>query len=183
MRPTLSRKVLDYLQDAHAMEQNVLLTLDSALSTTRDPGLAELLDAHVVETRRHERLLRERLMELGEDVSLRREAQSLSMGLVKGLVDQLRTDKAGKNLRDAWLTEQMEIASYELLERLASRAGDSITAQLARNICGEEMRMSRRLSEFWDAAIEELAREAVEPAGSAGNGETAGSRQATFSSV
>src|SRR3954464_696849 len=57
----LQEKLVDYVQDAHAMEQNVSTMLDSMIATTDDPEIKEMLEHHKRQTEEHERRLRERL--------------------------------------------------------------------------------------------------------------------------
>src|SRR4028119_2448963 len=100
----LHRKLVDYVQDAHAMEQNVSRMLDSMITTTDDPELTEMLKHHQEETGRHERRLRERLDALGAGTSARKQAQTIAAALMKGAADQVRGDQAGKNAREGFLT-------------------------------------------------------------------------------
>jgi ferritin-like metal-binding protein YciE len=125
----LQQKLVDYIEDAHAMEQNVSTMLDSMISTTDDPEIEEMLKHHKEETERQESRLRERLDALGAGASTRKQAQTVAAALVKGAADVVRGDQAGKNARDAYTTEHMEIAAYQLLERLAQKAGDTQTAE------------------------------------------------------
>ena len=92
---TLKEKLVDYIEDAHAMEQNVLQMLESMIATTQDDGILQELEHHKMETERHEQLLRERLEAHGRDTSLRKEAQSIGAALLKGVTDQVRGDKPG----------------------------------------------------------------------------------------
>jgi ferritin-like metal-binding protein YciE len=65
----LQQKLVDYVQDAHAMEQNVSTMLTSMISTTDDPQITEMLKHHKEETEEHERRLRERLDAMGGGTS------------------------------------------------------------------------------------------------------------------
>lgn len=61
----LQQKLIEYIEDAHAMEQNVSLMLDSMISSTDDPDITEMLRHHKEETARQEQRLAERLEALG----------------------------------------------------------------------------------------------------------------------
>ena len=59
----------------------------------------------------------------------------------------------------AFSYEHMEFAAYELLIRVAERAGDAPTVELARRIRADEQTMAERLSESFDVAVEASLRE------------------------
>ena len=67
---------------------------------------------------------------------------------MKGAVDQVRGDEAGKNARDAFVTEHLKIAAY--FWRLADRASGSETAEVARKNRVEEEAMPQRLTSIRD---------------------------------
>jgi ferritin-like metal-binding protein YciE len=150
----LQQKLIDYIEDAHALEQNVSRMLDSMISTTDDPEITEMLRHHKEETERQEQRLRARLDALGAGTSTRKEAQTIVSALLKGTADQVRGDQAGKNARDGYVTEHMEIAAYQLLERLAERAGDTETAKVARQNRAEEEEMARKIDANWDRFLD-----------------------------
>ena len=150
----LREKLVDYIEDAHAMEQSVSRSLDSMISTTEDPEIRSILEHHKEETERHEQLLRERLDALGAGTSTRKETQTVAGALLKGIGDVARTDKPGKNARDAYVTEHMEIAAYQLLERLAVRAGDQETAEVARRNRADDEAMAQKIDSNWDKFLD-----------------------------
>jgi ferritin-like metal-binding protein YciE len=86
----LQEKLADYVEDAHAMEQNDLKMVDSIISTTDDPQVKEMLQSHKRETEQHERRLRERLDAMGRGTSARKQAQAVGAALLKGVGDQAR---------------------------------------------------------------------------------------------
>ncbi|MDP9475669.1 MAG: ferritin-like domain-containing protein [Actinomycetota bacterium] len=150
----LQQKLIEYIEDAHAMEQNVSLMLDSMISSTDDPDITEMLRHHKEETARQEHRLAERLEALGASTSTRKQAQTIATALMKGAADQVREDQAGKNARDGFTTEHMEIAAYQLLERLAERAGDQEMAEVARQNRAEEEEMARKIEANWDRFLD-----------------------------
>ena len=150
----LTEKLGDYVEDAHAMESNVLQMLNSMIATTDDTTIRRELEQHKKQTERHQERLRERLEKMGRDTSLRKETQTLVGALMKGVADQVRGDKPGKNARDGFVTEHMEIAAYELLERLAERAGDNQTAKVARQNKRDEEAMAKKIASKWDKFID-----------------------------
>ena len=150
----LQQKLIDYIQDAHAMEQSVSMMLDSMITTTDDPEITEILRHHKEETERQEQRLAERLDALGAGPFTRKQAQTIATALMKGAADQVRGDQAGKNARDGFTTEHMEIAAYQLLERLADRAGDIETAEVARQNRADDEAMAQKIDANWDRFLD-----------------------------
>ena len=150
----LQQKLAGYVEDAHAMEQNDLKMIDSMISTTDDPETRQMLQNHKRETEEHERRMRERLEAMGRGTSARKQAQAVGAALLKGVGDKARGDKAGKNARDGYTAEHLEIAAYQLLERLAERAGDSETAEVASQNRAEEEEMARKIDANWDRFVD-----------------------------
>jgi ferritin-like metal-binding protein YciE len=150
----LREKLADYVEDAHAMEQSVLRSLESMISTTDDPEIRSMLERHKEETERHERLLKERLDALGEGTSAPKEAQTIGAALLKSIADRARPDEPVKNARDGYVTEHMEIACYQILERLDERADDPETAEVARRNRSDEEEMARRIDDSWDRVLD-----------------------------
>ena len=152
----LQRKLVEYVQNVHAMEQNILLMLDSIILTTEDPDLTAMFRAHKEETRRQERRLNDRLKALGGLglASTGKDLAAIASAQAKGAADLWRADKPVRNARDAFVTEHLEIAAYEVLERLAERAGDSETAEVARENRAEEEAMAQRIASNWDGFLD-----------------------------
>jgi hypothetical protein len=74
--------------------------------------------------------------------------------LAKMPLDLVRGEKPGRNARDAFATEYLEIASYELLRRMADKAGDEETAKAATEIIAEEKSMADFISSHWDTFVD-----------------------------
>ncbi len=152
----LRSKLIEYVQNVHAMEGNVLLMLDSIILTTHDEEIREGFRLHRDETRRQQERLRQRLEALGGLglASLGKNVSAIASAQAKGVFDVFRGDKPVQNARDAFVTEHLEIASYEILERMAQRAGDQETARVARENRAEEQAMAERIAENWDRFVD-----------------------------
>src|SRR3954471_7016076 len=158
MARDLDDQLTKYLTDAHAMEVQALAQMRSAPDIAGDERLAAAFREHETETERHEQLIRERLD--AHDASPSKLQDLLGKLTGKGFVLFARSqpDTPGKLAAHAFSYEHLELATYDLLERVAERAGDAETAEVARRIRAEEDAMSRRLGESWDATvIESLA--------------------------
>ncbi len=150
----LRERLVAHIQDAHAMEVNVTAMLTSMIASTGEPRMKRRLERHLEETRGHASALEGRLRDLGEGGSAVKTGAAVLGALPKGLLDQFRSEKPARNARDAFVTEALEIAAYELLERLAQRADDPKTAGVARRNREDEVRMSRYLARSWDRVVE-----------------------------
>ena len=152
--PEIEGKLIKHIDEAYAMEQNVLRMLDGMISSTEDPQIRRELEQHKRVTQQQAERLEKRLEAHDAAPSVIKEAGGILGALMKGAVDMARSDKAGRNARDGFATEHMEIASYELLERVAKRAGDSETAAVARQNRKEEQEMARKISANWDKVVD-----------------------------
>lgn len=150
----LDEKLNSYLRDAHAMELNVKQMLASMIETTSDPEIKKGLERHRDQTDGQIERLSDRLEARGESTSAIKDAGAVMGAFFKGMADLARSDKAGKNARDGYVTEALEIAAYELLERLANRAGDQETAEVARTNRAEEEAMRQEIDSNWDRFLD-----------------------------
>jgi ferritin-like metal-binding protein YciE len=69
-------------------------------------------------------------------------------------------DTPGRLARDGYVQEHTEVAAYELLCRVAERAGDSETAQVGRRILENERQTADKIASTWDHAADLALREA-----------------------
>jgi ferritin-like metal-binding protein YciE len=159
----INQELKRHLDEAIAMELNVKRMLDGMISTTDDPQMIDALEHHKSETEEHERLMRARLESHGGSTSTVRELGGIVGALMKMPVDMVRGDKAARNARDGYATEHMEIASYELLKRVAQRAGDQETVSVCDRIIEQERAMAKRIEDSWDLVADSSLRDAGVP--------------------
>jgi ferritin-like metal-binding protein YciE len=150
---TVTDQLMKHIDEAYAMEQGVLQVLDGMIRMTDDAEIKQDLQRHRQETEEQAARLRKRLEAHGGSPSIVAEAGGMIGALMQGVLDATRDEKAGRNARDAYATEHMEIASYELLERVARRAGDEETAAVARQNLLEEVAMARKIERTWDKVV------------------------------
>jgi ferritin-like metal-binding protein YciE len=150
----LEGQLVKHIDEALAMEQNVLRMLDGMIETTEDEEIKSDLRQHKLQTEQHADRMRERLEAHDASPSTVREGVGVVQALMKGVLDMARSEKAGRNARDGYATEHMEIASYQLLERIAKRAGDEETAEAARQNRADEEAMAKKIDANWDKFAE-----------------------------
>jgi len=148
------QQLVKYLTDVHSIEEQALVQMRAAPRIAGDPRLAEIFERHLVETEAHERRVRERLEELGADTSALKDLAGRGGGEGMVLFARSQPDTPGKLAAHAFSYEHMELAAYELLKRLAGRAGDTRTARMAEEIAAEEQEMGERVAACFDAAVD-----------------------------
>jgi ferritin-like metal-binding protein YciE len=151
---TLEEQLVKYLTDAHSIEMQALAQMRSAPDLADDERLSTAFKEHEAETERHEQLVRERLEAHGAKPSRIKDAVMAVGGKGFVLFARSQPDTDGKLTTHAISYEHLELASYELLMRVASRAGDQETADVARTIRDEERAMAERLEASLDGSVE-----------------------------
>ncbi|MEN3279290.1 MAG: hypothetical protein V7607_430 [Solirubrobacteraceae bacterium] len=154
MATTLDEQLTKYLTDAHSIEEQALVQMRLAPRIAGDDSLAAIFREHCAETERHERRTRERLEARDAAPSRLKEVVMKAGGVGFALFASSQPDTPGKLVAHAYSYEHLELASYELLIRVAERAGDEDTAAAARAIRDEEDAMGRRLADNFDGAVE-----------------------------
>jgi ferritin-like metal-binding protein YciE len=149
--------LVTHLRDAHAMEEKSLQTLRAAVAVAGDPQLESLYQGHYIETQRHLELLKERLETYDSSRSLLKDlgGRLAAVGVGAGLIAQ--PDTPAKLLAVAYGFEHFEIASYELLKRVAERAGDHGAVEMAERILVNERQAAEKLAASYDLALERAA--------------------------
>lgn len=152
------QKIAQYLDEAHAMEQALVRTLQAHRALAPAGPYRAALDRHARETEEHAQRVARRLEEVGRDRGIVARGYGLvqwltgqALSLAKAPLDVTRgmsaEEKLLKNAKDECATEALEIATYDALEQLARQLGDDVTAELAAELRGDEERMLATLRE------------------------------------
>ncbi|HWM12239.1 MAG TPA: DUF892 family protein [Solirubrobacteraceae bacterium] len=165
--PNRDAKLVQFLNEAYAKERQLEISLEAHADMTTRDDYAKRLKDHLKETKSHATQLSRRIKQLGgnpETVSVRgpeglgRLAESVSgtfdkakaaaqspMHAIRGSGEQ---EKMLHNARVEYEDEAHEIATYMVIESLATTVGDKETAKLARDILRDEQRMQKFLTEL-----------------------------------
>ena len=153
MADDIHEQLIKHLTDVHSIEEQALTQMRRAPKIAGDPELAAAFERHLVETERHEQLVRGRLEAHGAEPSRVKDLAGKAGGIGMVMFARFNADTPGKLVNHAFSYEHMELAAYELLARVAERAGDAETVQVAREIAAEEREMASRLEANFDRAV------------------------------
>ncbi|HKO27780.1 MAG TPA: DUF892 family protein [Solirubrobacteraceae bacterium] len=155
----MQSQLIKYLTDAHSIERQALIQMKMAPSIAGDSEMAAAFEQHRTETEEHQRLVDERLSALGESPSKLKDMAGAVTGVGFGLFAKFQPDTPGKLAAHAFSYEHMELAAYDLLARVADRAADAETAEMARRIGVQEGEMAERVAGMFDRAVDASLRE------------------------
>ena len=158
MRP-IDEQLIKYLTDVHSIEEQALAQMRLAPRVAGDPQLKRAFAEHLRETEDQERQVREQLERLGAQPSAVKDVAGRVGGWGMIVFARVNPDTPGKLAMHAFSYEHMELAAYELLRRIADRAGDDAVRDMADRIGGQERAMADRLAQHWDGAVEASLRD------------------------
>jgi ferritin-like metal-binding protein YciE len=156
---TLSEQLTKYLTDVHSIEVQALAQLEAAPKIAGSGPLADAFREHLDETRGQEHLVRDALEQRGADTSTLKDVAGRVGGWAMIAFAKLNPDTPGKLTAHAFSYEHMELAAYELLARIADRAGEKSIVVLAHRIAPQERAMAERLAGCFDDAVGASLRE------------------------
>lgn len=150
----LRAKLIDWLQDAYAMEHQITQTLEGQVKDTeRYPQIQARIQQHLEETREHEQRMADRLKAFETEPSGMRSVTAKLIGILMGAAEGARSDPLVKLARDDYVTEHLEIAAYGALIAAAQAYGDTETIQAARANLRDEWEMSSWLEQHLADAV------------------------------
>ena len=178
--PTRDATLVQLLNEAYTKERQLETALDAhAQMTTRDDYAKRLKD-HLKETRSHATQVSKRIKQLGgtpETVSLPGpdgltkaaetvsgafgKAKAAAQGPLHAMRGSGEQERMLRNARTEYQEEAWEIATYTVIDSVATAAGDKETAKLARDIIREEERMQAFLAALLPELSADLAHDEI----------------------
>jgi ferritin-like metal-binding protein YciE len=155
----LEDQLTKYLTDVHSIEEQAIAQLRLAPRVAGGPELRRAFAEHLEETEGQERLVREELERRGAKPSAVKDVAGRVGGWGMILFARANPDTPGKLAMHAYSYEHMELAAYELLRRIADRAGNAAISGMAQRIGGQERAMADRIGSHWDEAVDASLRE------------------------
>ena len=144
----------DYLADAHAIEGQAIELLEKGRRVAGQSDLARVFEDHLEETRSHQAVVRARLEAHDSDPSRLKDAVMRVGALNLGTFFALQPDTPAKLAGFAFAFEHLEIGGYELLRRVAERAGDPETARVAERIVTDERAAAAAIHGQFEGAMD-----------------------------
>ncbi len=173
-------KLVELLNGAYAKERQLETALQSHLEVTTRDDYEKGLRRHLKETKSHASAVAKRIKGLGgtaETVSVPGpEGATKAAQSIQGVVGKAKAAAQGPlhvargegeqgkmlhNARVQYREEAEEIATYTVIDALATSVGDKQTAKLARDIRRDEERMAQFLSELLPQLATDFAHDEI----------------------
>ncbi|MDH0335351.1 DUF892 family protein [Pseudomonas otitidis] len=135
--------LIDWLKDAHAMEQQAEQMLEAQIGRLQNyPKLRTRLEKHLEETRDQKRLVEQALERLGHSPSTLKDLGARLGAFAQAAGTMLVEDEVLKAAMAGHVFEQMEVAAYTVLLAAAEAAGDEETRVVCEAILPQEQAMA-----------------------------------------
>ncbi|MNS59791.1 hypothetical protein D3C72_927620 [compost metagenome] len=141
-RDDLRNEMLGFIEDAYALERQLEQVLGAqAAAAAAYPHIQQRLAQHQAETQVQAKRLAELLEANDRSPNAIKTAVGTLMGMGVGMAGGLRGETLSRNMRDAYVSEHLEIAGYTLLIATARQLGDEKVIKVAELILAEEIAM------------------------------------------
>ncbi|MBD9370128.1 ferritin-like domain-containing protein [Xanthomonas sp. XNM01] len=138
--------LLDWLRDAHAMEQQAEQMLKGqAARIEHYPRLKMRIEEHIRETQGQQQLLEGCITRLGSSPSVLKDTMGKVAALGQAVGGMTASDEIVKGAMAGYVFENMEIASYTALIAAAQAVGDTETQRVCEQILVQEEAMAKWL--------------------------------------
>ena len=157
-------KIIDWLNDAHAMELALVETLERHAEDAEgggDPEVKSRIEQHIEETRRQAETVAGCIESLDGTVSGAKDAFGKLFGTVQGVANRPMPDTVVKNALADYAAEHFEIASYRALIEACQQAGENDVADKLKAILKEEEDMAKFLEKKLPGAVEKALADAL----------------------
>jgi ferritin-like metal-binding protein YciE len=135
--------VIDWLNDAHGMENALIQILEHQVKDAKDyPQIQAKLQQHLEQTRRHAELVKGCIENLGSHTSAVKKGMASLFGQMQALSTGPAKDELVKNALADYAAENFEVASYTALIQAAQQLGDQQTASVCQQILQEDQAMA-----------------------------------------
>jgi ferritin-like metal-binding protein YciE len=149
----LDEQLNSYLSDVHALEGQSKKLLEKSKEMDVPRSLAEAYAQHLEETEGHLRKIERRLDDRGATPSTIKDAMLRLGALNWGMFFAAQPDTPAKLAGFSYAVENLEVAAYELLKRVAERAGDQETVALAESVLAEERNAAKQIADQWSVSM------------------------------
>lgn len=146
MTSTYKDNLLDWLRDAHAMEQQAEKMLKGMAERLEHyPKLKLRIQQHIEETYGQQKLLAEAIERLGSSPSAFKDLTGKLVAFGQAMSGMVVSDEVVKGAMSGYVFEHMEIAAYTVLIAAAKAAGDTETQRICETILPQELAMAEWL--------------------------------------
>ncbi|MDR5777336.1 MULTISPECIES: ferritin-like domain-containing protein [unclassified Caballeronia] len=138
--------LLDWLRDAHAMEQHAEQMLRAQSGRLEHyPELKARIDQHLQETLGQQKIVAQCIERLGGTTSVVKDLTAKMMAFGQAVGGMTMTDEVVKGSIMSYVFENLEIGSYTALIAAAERVGDAQTKAACEQILPQEQAMAQWL--------------------------------------
>jgi ferritin-like metal-binding protein YciE len=156
--------LLDWLRDAHAMEEQAISMLEAQASRLENyPALRQRIQQHLEQTRRQADLIRGCIERHGSSTSGFKDMGGKFMAMMQGLTGSMAEDEVIKGCMASYAFEQFEASAYISLIAAADVCGDHETRAVCEGILEEERAMADWVASTLPQTVQQfLARDAAD---------------------